>query len=286
MFDGVHLGHQHVIRQALLDARTFGARSVVATFDPHPLAVVRPEQAPRLLQPPGQRLAEIARLGTDAALVLRFDADFSRRTGERFVRDLAEGFVRIRSFTVGEGFSFGHGRSGDVPLLRRLGAELGFEVHAMAPIQIGDAVVSSTRVRAALREGELGLASELIGRPYAISGTVVEGDRIGRTLGFPTANLAVAGLELPPSGVYAVRARHPGGEHPAALNIGFRPTLRSSVPELRFEVHLIGFDGDLYGAELEVEFVRRMRGEIRFDGLEALKARIAQDVREVAALLA
>ena len=285
LFDGVHLGHQHVIRQALLDARASGARSVVATFDPHPMTVVRPDQAPRLLQPPSQRVAEIGRLGADAVLVLRFDAEFSRRTGEEFVRALASGFGRIRSFTVGEGFSFGRGRSGDVPLLRRLGGELGFSVNAMAPIQIGDAVVSSTRIRAALRDGNLALVGELIGRSYAVEGKVVEGDRIGRKLGFPTANLDVAGLELPPTGVYAVRVRHPSGEHVGALNIGFRPTLGSAVPALRFEVHLVGFEGDLYGATLNVEFVRRLRGEMRFDGLEALRAQIGRDVAEAAALL-
>jgi riboflavin kinase/FMN adenylyltransferase len=285
MFDGVHLGHQHVVRQALLDARALGARSVVATFDPHPLAVVRPEKAPRLLQPLSQRLDEISRLGAEAALVLRFDAEFSRRTGEQFVRGLAGGFGRLRSFTVGAGFQFGHGRSGNVPLLRTLGREFGFGVNAMAPIHIGAEVVSSTRVRAELREGRLGHVAELLGRPYSISGPVVAGDRIGRTLGFPTANLDVTGLELPPTGVYAARVRHPGGEHPAALNLGFRPTLGSPEPQLRFEVHLIGFEGDLYGSTVSVEFVRQLRAERRFPGLDALKAQIARDVAAAAELL-
>ena len=285
MFDGVHLGHQHVIRQALLDARALGARSVIASFDPHPLAIVRPENAPRLLQPLPQRLAEIARLGADAALVLRFDAAFSRRTGEEFVRTLASGFGRLRSFTVGTGFHFGQGRSGNVPLLQSLGRELGFEVNAMEPIHIGAEVVSSTRVRAALREGRLGHVAELLGRPYSIAGTVVEGDRLGRTLGFPTANLPVTGLELPPPGVYAARVRHPGGEHPGALNLGFRPTLGSPEPQLRFETHLIGFDGDLYGVPISVEFVRQIRPERRFPSMEALQAQIAQDVAAVSELL-
>jgi riboflavin kinase / FMN adenylyltransferase len=278
MFDGVHLGHQHVIRQALLDARALGARAVVATFDPHPLHVLHPDKAPRLLQPLGQRLAAIAQLGVDATLVLRFNAAFSQRTGEQFVRDLVAGFGRLRSFTVGQGFHFGHQRSGNVPLLRTLGRELGFAVHAMAPIHIGAEIVSSTRVRAALREGRLGHVAELLGRPYALSGRVLRGDQLGRQLGFPTANLDVAGLELPPFGVYAARVRVGGRSYAAALNLGLRPTLASPEPQLRFEAHLIGFHGDLYEQELEVEFVRPLRSEKKFPTLDALRSQIARDV--------
>lgn len=285
MFDGVHLGHQHVIRQALIDARATGAKSVVATFDPHPLAVVRPDKAPRLLQPLAQRIRDIGRLGADAVLVLRFDAEFSRQTGEQFVRALASGFGSLRSFTVGQGFHFGHGRSGNVPLLRTLGRELGFTINAMAPIQIGPEAVSSTRVRTALREGRFAHVAELLGRPYSLSGNVISGDRVGRTLGFPTANIPVEGLELPPPGVYAARVRHAGAEYGGALNLGMRPTLGSPEPQLRFEVHLIDFDGDLYGAELEVEFVKQLRAERKFAGLDALKAQIARDVAAARQLL-
>lgn len=285
MFDGVHLGHQHVIRQALIDARASGAKSVVATFDPHPLAVVRPDKAPRLLQSLRQRAREIGQMGADAVLVLRFDPDFSRKTGEQFVRELVVGFGALRSFTVGQGFHFGHGRSGNVPLLRTLGRELGFSVNAMAPIHIGTEAVSSTRVRTALREGKLAHVAELLGRPYTLSGTVVMGDQVGRKLGFPTANIDVSGLELPPFGVYAARVRHGAAEHIAALNLGMRPTLNSPEPSLRFEAHLIDFEGDLYGAELQVGFVKLLRPERKFAGLDALKAQIARDVAAARELL-
>ena len=285
MFDGIHLGHQHVVRQALLDARAMGANSVVASFDPHPLTVVRPEKAPRLIQSLTGRLDQIRRLGADAALVLRFDAVFSQRTGEEFVRSLAGGFGRLRRFTVGQGFHFGHGRSGNVALLRGLGRELGFTVNAMAPIHIGAEVVSSTRVRAALREGRLGHVAELLGRPYSISAKVVKGDQLGRTLGFPTANLEVDGLELPPVGVYAVWVRVQGQEYPGALNLGFRPTVALSKPQMRLEVHLINFNADLYGQTILVEWVKLVRTEKRFSGLPALRAQIARDVAAVTTLL-
>lgn len=281
MFDGVHLGHQHVIRQAQVEARILGARSVVATFDPHPLAVVAPAKAPRLLQTPAQRLRAIAGLGIDAALVLSFDAALSRVPGEEFVRRLAAGFGRLRSFTVGQGFHFGHQRSGNVPLLRTLGRELGFTVHPMAPVSIGSEAVSSTRVRTALREGRLALVAELLARPYAISGRVLAGDRLGRQLGFPTANLDLAGLELPPAGVYAGRVRLDGRDFLAAMNLGRRPTLRGREPELRCEAHLLDYAGDLYGRELEVEVLRLLRPERSFAGLEALREQIARDVAEV-----
>lgn len=278
MFDGVHLGHQHVIRQARIDARARGAATVVATFDPHPLTVVRPDKAPRLLQSLPQRIAPLESQGADAVLVLRFDEILSRKSGEAFVRDLVTGFGGLRSFTVGQGFHFGHGRSGNVPLLRTLGRELGFSVNAVAPIHIGPEIVSSTRVRGALRDGKLGLVAELLGRPYSIVGPVVRGDQLGQSLGFPTANIDVGGLELPPFGVYAARARHSGGEFPAAVNLGLRPTLQSPQPQLRFETHLIGYHGDLYGRDLTVELVAFLRPERRFAHLEALQAQISKDI--------
>ena len=200
MFDGVHLGHQHVIRQAHLDARALGARAVVVTFDPHPLAIVAPDRAPQMLQSLAERLRIFEILEMDAALVVQFTAEVSHVTGESFVRELARGFGRVRSCTVGEGFQFGHRRSGDVPLLQRLGQELDFVVHAAAPIQVSDEIVSSTRIRGVLRAGELALVAELLGRPYTVAGQVQHGDQLGRQLGFATANLEVTGLELPPLG--------------------------------------------------------------------------------------
>lgn len=285
MFDGVHLGHQHVIRQALLDARASGARSAVVTFDPHPLAVVAPDRAPKLLQSVAERVRIIGELGADAVVLMPFGVETSRVPGEEFVRELARRFGRLRSFTVGSGFQFGHGRSGDVPLLQRLGSELGFVVHATAPIRIGDDVVSSTRIRAALRAGQLGLVAELLGRPYTIAGPVLSGDRLGRQLGFPTANLDVAGLELPPLGVYAVRVRHRDQEWLGALNIGRRPTVAGQEAPVRCEVHLLDFHEEIYGQELRIEFTTHLRPEIRFSDLSALRSQIASDIDLVRQML-
>ena len=286
MFDGVHLGHQHVVRQAWLDARALGARSVAVTFDPHPQSIVAPERAPKLLQPLAERVRFLSELGLDAILVCQFDESLSRVSGEQFIRNLARGFGQLRSFTVGEGFRFGHRRSGDVDLLRRLAVELNYTMHAAAPIRIGDEIVSSTRIRGALRVGNLGMTTELLGRPYTLAGPVQPGDRLGRKLGFPTANLAVEGLELPPHGVYAVRARVQGNEWLGALNLGQRPTVAGLHPPLRCEIHLLDFAGDIYGQNLVVEFAARLRDEQRFDGVEALRAQIARDIDAVRRLLA
>ena len=285
MFDGVHLGHQHVVRQAALDARALGAVPVAVTFHPHPLAVVHPDRAPRLLQSPAQRLRALAGLGMDAALVLRFDRDLAAIDGPGFIHRLAEGFGRIRSVTVGHGFHFGRDRSGNVPLLRSLGRSLGFATHAVAPIHIGPERVSSTRVRSALREGRLGLVAELLGRPYALGGVVVAGRRLARTLGFPTANIDVSALELPPLGVYAARAIVEGTRQRAVMNLGCKPTVEGGDATPLLEVHLLDVRPDLYGCELEVEPVRMLRPERRFPSIEALREQIARDAEVARSVL-
>jgi riboflavin kinase/FMN adenylyltransferase len=278
MFDGVHLGHQHVIRQALLDAHVSNGISVAITFDPHPLAVVNPLRAPALLQTLSQRLRAISDLGIEAALVIPFTVEFSQQTGEEFIRKLFKELVQLRGLSVGQGFHFGRGRSGNTPLLRSLGAEMGFRVHALAPIAIGGEIVSSTRIRMAIREGNFAHAAELLGRTYALEGVVVRGEGRGRTIGFPTANVDVRGLELPPRGVYAVRLRGKSASHPGAANLGMRPTVQTSTPQLNLEVHLLDFDGDLYDELVEIEFVKWLREERKFPSLSALRQQIARDV--------
>ncbi len=278
MFDGVHLGHQQVVSRARSDARQLAATSVVVTFDPHPLRIVRPDRAPRLLQSLPQRIRALATLAPDAILVVPFDAALSRVTGSDFIRSLADGFGRLQSITVGEAFHFGHLRSGDVALLRTLGAELGFSVNALPPVQSEGAPVSSTRVRTALREGRWDEVTRLLGRPYSAAGTVIHGDHLGRTLGFPTANLDTDGRELPPTGVYAARATIDGRQWVAVLNLGTRPTVTQPGSEPRIEVHVLDYSGDLYGCELEVEFVRRLRSEQTFASVEVLRDQIARDV--------
>ncbi len=281
VFDGVHLGHVQVIQATREAAGLQGGLTVVATFDRHPHRVVDPEHTPPMLYPLWRRLEIINALGVDAVLVFRFDAEFSRQPAEEFVHRLAQGFRRLASVTVGTGFVFGHRRGGDVALLGRLGAELGFAVRGVPPCEADGTVVSSTRIRELVISGALQEASSLLGRPYSIAGEVLEGDRIGRQLGFPTANLDVTGLVLPPGGVYAAEVEVLGQRHAAAVNIGRRPTVQEGVAPVRVEAHLPGYEGDLYGQRLELVLGPRLRGEQRFPSREALRDQIARDVEAV-----
>ena len=276
-FDGVHLGHQQIIRQTIADARQHNAVAVVLTFDRHPNAVVAPARVPPLIYSLSQKQRTIASLKADALLLLHFDKALSQQTGESFVRNLVRELVRVQSLCVGADFAFGYKRSGDVALLKRLGAELGFTVHGLAAVSLDGKSVSSTRIRQAIQDGQLDAASQMLGRAYSICGEIVRGDGLGRKLGFPTANLIVTGLALPPHGVYAVHASARGKTHRAVLNLGLRPTLRASRPQLRVEAHLLDFRGDLYGEEMEVTFVEKLRAERRFPSLDALKRQIVRD---------
>jgi riboflavin kinase/FMN adenylyltransferase len=284
-FDGVHLGHQQVIRHTVEDAQQHEGLSLVVTFDRHPGAVIAPDQAPPLIQTLNQRIRTLATLGVDALLLIEFTEAFSRIRGEDFTRGLAGDLGSLHSLCVGSTFTFGHRRSGNVALLRRLGHELGFAVHGLAAVSLGGRAVSSTRIRETLRAGDLVHANQMLGRSYAIAGIVQRGDQLGHQLGFPTANLDVAGLVLPPNGVFAVRAHHRDRQYPAVLNIGVRPTLQQPEPALRVEVHLLDYRGDLYGEELEVTLVSRIRDEQRFASLDSLRNQIAQDIQRARQLL-
>jgi len=279
-FDGVHLGHQQIIRQTIADARQHEALALVITFDRHPNTVVAPERVPPLIYSLPQKLRQIELLGVDALLLLHFDKAFSLQTGEEFIRALSRDLGQIRSICVGASFSFGHKRSGNVELLRKLGAELNFTVHGMAAVSLDGKTVSSTRIREGIVTGKLDSASQMLGRAYSLSGEVVRGDGLGRQLGFPTANMDADGLVLPPNGVYAVRAELPNGSHRAVLNIRVRPTLRSPKPRLQVEAHLLDFSGDLYGKILEVVFVDKLRNECKFNSMQELRDQIAQDILE------
>ena len=278
VFDGVHLGHQQIIRQTVTDARQHEAAAVVVTFDRHPSAIVAPDRVPPLIYSPSQKLRAIESLGADALLVIQFDKQFSEQTGEAFVRDLIGGFGRVQSLCVGADFVFGHKRGGNVELLKKLGSELQFTVHGAAAVSLDGQAVSSTRIREAIRAGNFDAASQMLGRAYSVAGCIVEGDRLGSKIGFPTANLDVTGLILPPNGVYAARATVRGQTHRAVLNIGHRPTLQNPTPQLRFEVHLLDFTGNLYGEEMEVTFAAKLRDEKKFPSVEALREQIQRDV--------
>ncbi|MBI5387902.1 MAG: bifunctional riboflavin kinase/FAD synthetase [Verrucomicrobia bacterium] len=281
MFDGVHLGHQQVIRQAVTDAEQHEGLAVVVTFDRHPAAVLAPQRVPPLIYTLPQKLRAIEALGADAVLLIHFDRQFSSQPGEDFIRELAGGLGRIFSVCVGSAFTFGHQRTGNVDLLRRLGREMGFVVHGLAAVSLDGRRVSSTRIREAIRGGELDAAQQMLGREYSLSGPVVRGDRLGRQLGFPTANLDPTGLVLPPGGVYAIHAKAGRRQHRGVLNIGHRPTLKQPAPQLRVEAHLFDFRGNLYGQELEVTFVAKVREERKFPSLDALRQQIERDVAEV-----
>ncbi len=279
MFDGVHLGHQQLIRQAVADAEQHEGFAAVVTFDRHPNSIVAPERVPPLIYAPPQKLRAFAALGVDAVLVIPFTREFSAQSGEKFIRQLAGRLRPLHSISVGSSFVFGHQRSGDVSLMQRLGQELGFLVRGIASVSLDGEVVSSTRIREAVRQGDLDGASQMLGREYALSGTIVRGDALGAKLGYPTANLEIHGRLVPPEGVYAAHAYLDGGRHRAVANIGRRPTLRNPAPELRAEVHLLDFARDIYGHEMELTFAAKLREEQKFPSLELLRAQIGRDLQ-------
>ena len=285
VFDGVHLGHQQVLRQAITDAGQHHASALAVTFDRHPSAVVAPQHAPSLIYSLPQKLRVLDTLGLAATWTIHFDQAFSQQSGETFIRNLARDFRPVLSVCVVSGFRFGQGRGGDVALLQTLGKELGFSVHGLAAVSLDGLAVSSTRIREAIRAGHIDDASQMLGRPYSLAGQVVSGDGLGRQLGFPTANLDVTALTLPPNGVYAIHVLFQKQTLPAVLNIGLRPTLHSATPQLRVETHLLDFDEELVGHELELVFVERLRDEQRFPSLDALKHQIATDIAKARTLL-
>jgi riboflavin kinase / FMN adenylyltransferase len=263
------------------------------TFDRHPAAVVRPESAPRLLTDLEQKLELLADTGIDYCLVITFDEARSQESAEDFVKEVLVDCLNAEDVVVGEDFHFGHRRAGNVPLLRRLGGELGFEVDGIELVGAesgpgaGQAPVSSTRIRRALVEGDLALANRLLGRDYEVRGVVALGDKRGRELGFPTANVSVPGdILLPADGIYAGWFERPDGSvHASAISLGRRPTFYVEAHVSLLEAHLLDFDGDLYGEHAKVRFVARLRDEVRFDSAEALVEQIGRDVDRARALL-
>lgn len=279
-FDGVHLGHQQILRQTIADAHQHDGFPLVLTFDQHPNVIVAPDKAPPLIYSLPQKLRAIHSLGVENILLIHFDRKFSAQDGGEFIHGLVHDLGKIHSICVGADFVFGHKRSGNVALLKKLGAGLNFQVHGLSAVSLDGQAVSSTRLREAIRAGNLDDASQMLGRPYAISGQVVGGDKLGRRLGFPTANLDATGLVLPPHGVYAAVTRHEGRLYRAALNIGVRPTVAGGR-QLRVEAHLLDFAGELYGRELEIEVGGKLRDEIKFASPEELKGQIALDIAAV-----
>ncbi|MGK0190771.1 MAG: riboflavin kinase/FMN adenylyltransferase [Verrucomicrobiales bacterium] len=291
VFDGVHQGHVQVIRAATEAASADGGTSVVLTFDPHPAVVLRPDKAPAVLTSARTKLRLLAECGVDAVLLHPFNLEVASCRARAFIESLMHTCNPLAQIAVGWDWTFGRNREGDTDMLQSLGEESNFTATVIEPVRDGDAVISSTAIRAALAAGNVGLAKQLLGRPHSVTATVSMGRQLGRQLGFPTANLAVEASEvlLPPNGVYAVQAQclMPGqyGEIlNGVANLGVRPTVDSENQRL-LEVHLFNFSGDLYDRDLRVSFVERLRDEIKFDGLEALKSQVNTDMERAKAVL-
>ncbi len=289
-YDGVHLGHQAVIGEVRRRAAALGARPVVVTFDRHPASVVRPESAPRLLTDLDQKLELLTATGVDATVLVPFDQHQASETPEQFVERVLVGCLGARQIVVGEDFHFGNRRRGNVALLRSLGAHFDFDVEPVELLGRTDGVgepVSSTAIRRALAGGQVELAAQMLGRPFQARGPVHQGDQRGRTIGFPTANVAVpANICLPADGVYAGWYLRPSGERQAcAINLGRRPTFYEHAETSLLEAHLIDFAGDLYGEQARVEFTHFLRSERKFDGIEALVGQLKHDVDHARELL-
>jgi riboflavin kinase / FMN adenylyltransferase len=292
-YDGVHLGHRAVIAEVRRRAGERGLATAVVTFDRHPAAVVRPESAPRLLTDLEQKLELLAATDIDYCVVITFDEARSRETAAEFVREVLVGCLAARAVVVGDDFHFGHGREGNVALLRSMGADLGFDVEGLdlvdadgKPADDADRV-SSTRIRHALVAGDVAAAHAMLGRPYELRGIVARGDERGRELGFPTANVSVPGdILLPADGIYAGWFERPDGSvHQAAISLGRRPTFYAEAHASLLEAHLLDFSGDLYGERVRVRFVARLRGEVRFASVAALVEQIGRDCDETRRLL-
>jgi len=288
-FDGVHPGHRALIEVAAGEAKRLGAPLSVLTFEPHPRSVFRPQDPPFRLTPLRSKSHALEALGVEHLYVLHFDRAFAAKTAEAFVREILVEGLAARHVVVGWDFCFGHKRAGNAALLRNLGDELGFGVSAVEPVTADNGeVYSSSTVRRYLAEGQPAAAARLLGRPWEIEGRVEQGDQRGRTLGFPTANLALGDYVVPALGVYAVRVMiDEAGEsawYPAVANLGRRPTVGGT--RIQLEVHLFDFDQDLYGRHLRVRLIEFLRPEKKFDGLEGLRAQIAEDSLRARDLLA
>ena len=282
-YDGVHRGHQAVIGQVRKEAQQLGCQSVVVTFDKHPASVVRPESAPKLLTDLDQKLELLQQTGIDATLIVEFNRERSTEDPALFVKRVLVDTLRAQVVVVGEDFHFGFNRGGNVAMLRELGKQFDFQVEPVKLIARPDGVeepVSSTSIRRALAGGQVETATNLLGRAYEVRGVVVNGDKRGRIIGFPTANVEVPNaMCLPADGVYAGKFQcDDGSVHACAINLGRRPTFFEHADHSLLEAHLLDFDGDLYGQKVSVTFEHFLRSERKFDGLEAIKTQLQLDV--------
>jgi riboflavin kinase/FMN adenylyltransferase len=275
-FDGMHRGHLKIAERVRRGAEERGSSAVAMTFDPHPSKIVRPDKAPPLLMTNAQKLEALARAGMNGVAIIRFTPDLALWDPETFVRRVLVEWLHVAEVWVGANFLFGHDRAGNFSALRSLGARYGFRAEKIDPVRYKEFVVSSTRIRRLVSEGRLDEAGALLGHHYTIEGTVVQGEKRGRVLGFPTANLCSDNELLPPKGVYATTMMLDGVAYQSITNIGSRPTFGDNEVTV-IETHVLDFNRDLYDEKLRLGFVLRLRDEKKFAGVEALKAQIVAD---------
>ena len=286
VFDGVHRGHQAVISTSTSHARSGDGTPLVVTFDPHPVKVLRPNDAPHLLTATQHKIALIRDLGVDHLLVINFDKKFAATPPDKFVEQLVAHSKPLREICVGHEWSFGKDRRGNLDLLKELGAQFHFHVVGIPPVKVNSAVVSSTAVRQAVEKGDFATAAVMLGREYTILGTVKAGEKLGKKLGYPTANLSAHSEQFPPNGVYLAEAWIQGVLYHGVVNLGYRPTVSDGRSERVLEIYLLDFNRDIYGENVEVRFVRYLRPERKFDNLEALVRQIDADVQQARELCA
>jgi riboflavin kinase/FMN adenylyltransferase len=278
VFDGLHLGHQLVMRTVVERARVIGAVPTVITFDPHPRAVLHPESAPPLLQTFDQKVEELGMLGIEQTIVVRFTPAFAQVCAEDFLRDVVHERLQAKEVYLGKGFAFGHNREGNIELLKRVSRELGFHAEEVPEVRLRGERISSSLIRKLLSEGRVNLARRMLGRPYGVEGRVVRGAERGRTIGFPTANLRPQNRVIPRRGVYVTATLIEGSWRRSVTNVGTRPTFeRDAEPSV--ETFVINWEGDLYGDVVRVRFLHRLRDEKRFGGVEELKRQIDCDLK-------
>lgn len=276
VFDGLHLGHQQIMHKVVERALAIDAVPTAITFDPHPRTVLHPDSAPPLLQTLDQRLANLEVLGIKQTILIPFTREFAGQPAEDFLTDIVHERLQAREVYLGKGFAFGKNRGGNIALLRTMSHQLGFAADEVDEIQLRGQRISSSQIRRLLGEGRVNLARRMLGRPYGVEGVVIHGNHRGRTIGFPTANLKPQNRVIPKYGVYATATLIDGIWRRSITNIGVRPTFESDS-EPSIETHIFDFDGDLYGDVLRVRFLRRIRDERKFGGIDELKAQIEMD---------
>ncbi len=281
VFDGLHLGHQLIMRTIVERARVISAVPTVITFDPHPRAVLHTESAPPLLQTFDQKIEALGVLGIEQTIVIRFTQEFASIRAKDFLRDVGRDRLQAKEVYLGCGFAFGYRREGNIELLREAGVELGFYADEVPEFRLRGRRVSSSRVRELLTAGRVNLARRMLGRPYGVEGRVVRGDERGRTIGFPTANLQPQNRVIPRNGVYVTATLIGGAWRRSVTNIGTRPTVKSNG-EPSIETHIMNWSGDLYGDVLRVRFLHRLRDEQKFSSLDELKEQIKRDEKRAA----